>query len=338
MKPSDISLIIERSPHKSVMGLIGENPSMYSKSRIMWNAAFFLLGIDAEYIPFDVEKENLKEVLDLLVHHEKIRGFNITIPFKALAARYLWGSVDTAARGVGNINTVHKVERIVYAHSTDGYGALKSIEDICGDGFLNGKKVVVIGAGGSGSAVAVECCLQGAEVYAANRTKVIKGEKVNSARKLAARASKQGIKIIPVELYEKWGMLHAETREAIKYADVVINTIPLEKEMPTAHVLPENVFDTPGKKVFMDIVYGKGHKSNFLEYASLHGHTAIPGEWMLLHQAVKAFEYAYGDEARSKGVIDDMVTAPMRIAVNSLPYDAPQPEIEKNVSLQLISL
>ena len=337
MKIGEIAALIEGSPHQSVMGLIGNNPTTYSKSRIMWNATFFLFGIDAEYIPFDVENESLDAVLDLLASHEKIRGFNITNPHKVSVAEHFWDSVDTAAMGVGNVNTVHKHEGNIYAHSTDGYGAFCSIEDICGEGFLKGKKVVVIGAGGSGSAVAVECCLHGAEVYAANRTKIINRMIVNSAKNLAERALKQGMRINPVQLYEKGNILHTETQDAIMQADIVINTIPLEKENPKMPVLPRWAFEYSGKKVFMDIVYGNGHKSMFLEYASLHGHTAIPGEWMLLHQAVKAFEHAYADEAKEKGLTSSMITAPMKTAVDNLPYDAPQAEIEKMISLEFTS-
>jgi hypothetical protein len=47
---TNIKGLIEQSGHQIVTGLVGESPSKYSRSRIMWNSAFVYFGIDAEYI------------------------------------------------------------------------------------------------------------------------------------------------------------------------------------------------------------------------------------------------------------------------------------------------
>ena len=40
---------------RSLTGIIGDAPSHYSKSPALWNAAFEQLGLNAVYLPFDVD-------------------------------------------------------------------------------------------------------------------------------------------------------------------------------------------------------------------------------------------------------------------------------------------
>ncbi len=40
---------------KTIAGIIGDSPSHYSKSPALWNAAFRHLGMNAVYLPFDVD-------------------------------------------------------------------------------------------------------------------------------------------------------------------------------------------------------------------------------------------------------------------------------------------
>ncbi len=285
----DIKKILDDNKHSILVALIGENPSTYSMSRVMWNSAFAYHCIDAEYIPFDVPAEELEESVNILLSHDKVKGFNVTNPYKEQVAKYDKLSLDNNAQILGAVNTVVNDKDCARGYSTDGYGAVRSIQEKYGKDSLDGKNILVLGAGGSGSAIAV-ACLEYGNVAVANRT-------LEKAVALSERAS-----IIPIKLYSDVFF------DSLRDADVVINTLPVEKKHGI-QIFKEG--DLDGKqKICMDVVYG--HHSYFLEMARSNDHDVLDGRMMLLHQGIKAFEHIIG-------VTD--VYAPMRYALDNLRFD-----------------
>ena len=275
----------------------------------MWNAAFAHHGINSEYITFDVPSDRLREVLNLLLTHDKFKGFNITNPYKEPTAEHPSIQVDNLARIVGGVNTVHKIGSEIQGHSTDGYGAIKSIEEECGKGVVSKSNILILGAGGSGSAIAVACADEGGNVQIANRT-------IGRAMDLAERAKQYGRNIAPLKLYSENGGYSNEFLEALAEADILINTLPIEKN--TGKPLFGNHELVCDGKACMDIVYG--HQSQFLKTAREEGHYTIDGGWMLLHQAARAFEYVYQNEVILKELSTEAITAPMRYALENCTF------------------
>jgi len=102
-------------------------------------------------------------------------------------------------------------------------------------------------------------------------------------------------------------------------AHYVINTI--DREKTTGTPLFSNNELAGCEKICMDVVYG--HRSFFLELAKQLGHSPVAGEWMLLHQAVRAFEYVFQDAVKEKGITTSEIEKPMRMALQSgIPIDA----------------
>lgn len=318
MDTKEIKDLIEKSSCPVVSGLIGEDPSTYSKSRIMWNAVCNYHEIDSEYIPFDVPTKNFESVLEMLLENDKVRGFNVTIPYKELVAKHKSIAVDSPVRVIGALNTVHKINEEIQGHSTDGYGAVRSIEEKC-KGAIKGKDVLVIGAGGAGTAVAVACAEEGGNVVLANRT-------YSKAKELSERATKYNIK--PMKLYSEGGYFSDEFVIEMHMTSVIINTLSVEK-MLKQPLFRCSELDNDKKQVCMDVVYG--HQSFFLETAQQECHLAISGEWMLLHQAVKAFEHVYQEEVQKKGLTTAQITAPMRYAINNFKFNESNEAIKTKV-------
>src|SRR6185369_11660378 len=88
-------------------GVIGDTPSQYSKSPVMWNAAFSLLNLDAVYLPFDVPSSRLKAFAAALQESEHLLGVNVTVPYKIEIINYL-DAVDPGAARIGAVNTVRR--------------------------------------------------------------------------------------------------------------------------------------------------------------------------------------------------------------------------------------
>ena len=141
-------------------GVVGDTPSQYSKSPVMWNAAFSLVDLDAIYLPFDVSSSRLKAFAAALQESEHLLGVNVTVPHKIEIINYL-DEVDPAAARIGAVNTVRREKdgRLI-GYNTDGEGFVQSLL-VPQPGAptpllesLDGKTVLLLGAGGSARAIA----------------------------------------------------------------------------------------------------------------------------------------------------------------------------------------
>jgi len=112
----------------------------------MHNAAFQDLGMKYVYVSF--EPDNLQQAVQS-VRNLGFRGMGVTMPFKQDVIQYL-DNLDASAREIGAVNTVVNDDGILTGYNTDYMGAIRALEKITD---LNGKKIVVIGAGGAGKAV-----------------------------------------------------------------------------------------------------------------------------------------------------------------------------------------
>ncbi|MBQ7368206.1 MAG: shikimate dehydrogenase [Clostridia bacterium] len=145
------------------LGLIGKDVSKSPSGKIH---AFILkeLGVACEYETVSVSPNGLDSVLRRFLGD--FDGFNVTIPYKRDVFEYLDG-IEGDAAICGAVNTVVCGTRTGY--NTDGKGFLMML---CGAGLdVSGKRVLVLGAGGSGRSSAVALKNAGANVAMYRRNK-----------------------------------------------------------------------------------------------------------------------------------------------------------------------
>src|SRR5262249_50956945 len=143
------------SGRRVLLGLIGAN-IMGSLSPALFADAFAAAGIDGFYHLLDVDR--LRERgLPRLLEAIKIAGFagaNVTYPFKQEILPLL-GAVDPEAAQIGAINTVAiGPDGRTTGYNFDRRGWRHSFAESFGAEGAQGAKVVQIGAGGAGHAVA----------------------------------------------------------------------------------------------------------------------------------------------------------------------------------------
>lgn len=302
------------SEKEMILGLVGENPSTYSKSRILWNFCFEKFGIDAEYISWDVSKGEFEEKFDELLSNKKIVGFNITNPYKVDAMHLVEqsGIVDKGAEVAGGINTY--VASNSTGYSTDGYGALKSITK---EGFaIDGKNVLVLGCGGAAKSIVVEALMEGGIVTVANRTY----QTALNMKEDVHKYLKKDIKAI--HLYDSTNNHKSdEVLEAIELADIIINTVDFEKRFGHELFTKKHLMHSKKDCVLMDAVYG--HTSYLNNYFEELGRNVVSGENMLVYQAVKGFELLFPDYD------GELVEKYMMFAIDQLNFDTTNEEIKK---------
>jgi shikimate dehydrogenase len=140
-------------------------PVAHSRSPAMHNAAFTALGLDGWlYTRLPLPPAVFVETVRALPA-SGYRGINVTIPHKE-AALALADSATPAATEIGAANTLTFGEEGVVADNTDAQGFLDAIGV-----SLNGRSVLVLGAGGAARAVVWAARGAGAsEVLIWNRT------------------------------------------------------------------------------------------------------------------------------------------------------------------------
>ncbi len=243
----------------------------------MHNAAFAALGLDWVYVPFEVAPESLGAAI-AGVRALGMAGVNVTVPLKEQVAPYL-DAVSERARLIGSVNTVVNDRGRLIGDSTDGPGFLAAL---AGAGVeITGRKVVVLGAGGSARAVVHALAEAGAQVVVANRTP-------ERARAMAERFASVG-NIDAVPLTEE------ALREALRGAAALVNTTsagmhPQENEMPPvpADALEPTLFVS-------DLIYNPA-ETRLLALARARGCRVQNGVEMLVQQGAIAFSRWTGIE------------------------------------------
>jgi shikimate dehydrogenase len=118
------------------------------------------------FLTLDVDKDKLGDAIKGLKAF-KMRGINCTIPHKIAVMQYL-DEISQSAKLIGAVNTIVNDNGRLFGENTDGKGFMISLSSNGVD--VNGKKVVVFGAGGAARAICVELGLAGAsEITIVNR-------------------------------------------------------------------------------------------------------------------------------------------------------------------------
>lgn len=135
----------------------------------VYNHLFQRHGIDAVMVPLKLPASALAGFLDHGLRAENVGGFLATIPHKAQLAQRL-EPTDPVARVANAVNAVRRdADGRLEAKLFDGIGFVKGLDHFGID--VKGKRVLVVGAGGGGHAVAAAIAQRAPALLAiANRT------------------------------------------------------------------------------------------------------------------------------------------------------------------------
>ncbi len=255
----------------TVVGLFG-SPVTHTASPAMHNAAFKALKMNWAYLAFPVEPRNLRGAL-LGARDMGLRGVNLTVPHK-LSALDIVDELSEEARKLGAVNTVLIENGKLRGFNTDGYGIAKAIKTEFNFTF-KGKRVLVLGAGGAGRSIAVQCALDGAsQVLVANRTP---GKTDPIARQMAETKT----------VFRAVALTTDDIARVINEVDLLINATSVGLLEGESLGLDPKLF-TPRLFVY-DTVY-RFTETELLRTAAAAGAKTANGLNMLLHQGARAFE------------------------------------------------
>jgi shikimate dehydrogenase len=144
-------------PQKQMTGMLG-HPVAENPIDRMFDAVYAHHGLNWQFWKSDVANESDLTLAVAGLRPLGYRGFCITVPWK-VAVIPLLDEVDEDVRAIGAANFVTIEDGRLRGHNNDGKGVVKAIEKVAS---LRGQRVVMLGAGGAGRAMAVEIARAGA--------------------------------------------------------------------------------------------------------------------------------------------------------------------------------
>jgi shikimate dehydrogenase len=262
------------------LGLVGY-PLAHSLSPAIHAAALRLCELEGDYSLFPVPPGDLRDLLDLLVRlrTSEIRGLNVTIPHKQTVIPLL-DELTPAARAIGAVNTICAHDGRLIGDNTDAPGFLADLKRSLNP--LDGRAVLVLGAGGSARAVVYALLGDGWQVTVAARN-------VEQAMVLSRQFPEAAGRIAQVELQDK------TLAPLLSGQALVVNATPVGMS-PDVDASPWPAgLDFPKHAGVYDLVYNP-RETVLVSQARRTGLRAVTGLGMLVEQAALAFELWTGRE------------------------------------------
>lgn len=270
----------EISGKTKICALIGD-PVEHTMSPVMHNTAFHKLGLDYLYIPFRVSAEALPQAVDGL-RALNVRGFNVTIPHK-VSVMPLLDELDPLAERIGAVNTVVNDDGKLRGYNTDTAGFLRALLE-CGV-KPEGKKVVVLGAGGASRAISYILAENGAQLTILNRK--LELDWAEDIAKLIRDILGKEVKVLE--------LLPDYLSNALKGADLLVNATSVGMS-PNSEVSPVTAGLLNDKLAVFDVIYNP-IKTLLLKEADEAGARTMGGIDMLAWQGALSFEKWTGRKA-----------------------------------------
>ncbi len=237
------------------------------------------MGNEITYDKISIPVEDFESRIDDII--KNYDGFNVTIPFKLSVIPHLNKIVDDAQL-FGAVNTVLKSD--LSGHNTDGAGFMLMLKN---NGVqVSGKKVLLLGAGGAGRAVAKKLVGAGAQLFVYDRN-------AESACSLAEECGNVTVlsSVEPEDYY------------------LIINAtgVGMHKSVGISPVGEDVLSRT---QVAVDLIYVPA-ESEFLKIARTLGKKTINGQAMLFYQAYFAECIYFGaqpDDAQAKQLFEKYIS------------------------------
>ncbi len=245
----------------------------------MQEAAFLKAGIQAFYLPFEMESKlfckTMEKKSSLILD-----GFNVTVPHKETVMPFL-NNVSREARMIGAVNTVFRRGRKWLGTNTDAYGFLSSLKKEA-HFSPKGKRVLILGAGGSARAVLCALCSQGV------RSITVVNRDLFRAQKLV----KHFRSFFPKIELNACVLKSFDFKSALESVDLLVQTTSVGLKPEDRSLISEDEMPRAQKKhrlLVVDLIY-KPAQTDLLRMAKSKGHQTMNGLGMLLFQGAKAFE------------------------------------------------
>ncbi len=252
-------------------GLMG-NPVEHTLSPVIHNTLAEITQKNLVYLPFQVEKKDLQNAVRG-AFSLGIQGLNVTVPHKENIMPYLY-ETDELARRIGAVNTLVRTAEGYKGYNTDMPGLYRAM--LSDDMIVDGRKVIILGAGGVARAVAFMLYDKAEKIIILNRT-LQKAEAI--AAEVNDYAGKSIAGAVPLTSYT--------TLMNEKYLVIQTTNVGMYPHEEDALITDKNFYKNI--QIGYDLIYNP-KETMFMKLVREAGGQAYCGLKMLLYQGIIAFE------------------------------------------------
>lgn len=262
-------------PRSFAVGLIGQgvgpslSPEMHEREALRQGLRYVYKTIDLT--EDRTGADHLRRLLDFAIELG-FDGLNVTHPVKQVMVP-LVDRLSPKVEAIGALNTILIEDGVTTGHNTDVSGFAEALRDGLPEASL--QSVVLLGAGGAGTAVAHALADLGAkEVYVVDHD-------VARADKVVASLQRTGSAAVVSALRP------AQAPERLREATGLVNATPVG--MAAHPGIPVDAAHLHDGLWVVDIVY-RPLMTELVRAATARGCRVLPGAGMAVHQAADAFE------------------------------------------------
>ncbi len=233
-------------------------------------------------------KELRPEELDSFLTKRDFKGINVTIPYKQAVIPYL-DEIDEAAKSIGAVNTIVNKNGRLFGYNTD-FGGLKALFDRTGISVF-GKKAVIFGNGGTSHTA--EAVLKSLGAQTVLKTDLVPSEGVITNEEAVLK--------------------HSD-------AEILVNTTPMGM-FPRLSGMAADPSDFKNLEGVIDVVYNP-LRTDFIQKADSLGIPAKGGLYMLVMQAILAFEHFFGEKVpkeKAESIYQELLRMKKNIVLIGMP-------------------
>ncbi len=256
------------------------DPVQHSFSPKLHNKAFNKANIDGVYVAFTANEDTIEAAMDA-VRTLGIRGCSVTMPNKLACIPFL-DEIDPTAELIGSVNTFVINDGKIKGYNTDGYGFLHTFEEMGAQ--VSGGKLVLLGLGGAGSAVALSAAMDYGlgEISVFNRANGKSWSHAQEVVKLINEKTSCKAKLCDLNDKDLLKVEMADAQMLGNTTNVGMGKLEGQSVVPDASFFPESM-------VVQDAIYSPA-KTKLLELAEEAGCRYTNGLSMLFYQGARQFK------------------------------------------------
>jgi shikimate dehydrogenase len=255
-----------QNPHQRRRLAVIGSPIRHSRSPILHQTAYRIVGLPWEYDAIDVLPGELGTFLHQL--DASWRGLSLTMPHKK-AIRPFLTTIDPVARVTGSTNTVLMSDGEMHGFNTDVEGIRRALTD---QGCVSPQVVHILGSGATAASAIAAAASMGAE------TAIVRARNSDSAAIFSDMGVQLGLQVTIASLSTP--IENVVPVQTTKWPDIVISTLP------GGTVFEHGYEDQQIRQsMLLDVAYDPW-PSNLAKHWMAAGGAVLSGLPMLVYQAL----------------------------------------------------
>ncbi len=294
------------------------------KTPAMWNALYKLYGINAVMAMVVGDPAKVHNIVSSLRDDPKYAGGGSGSGFKELIIPEL-DDTTPLAKAIGAVNVIKReADGRLIGDNTDGVGYAESLEEAfrAQGRSIKDSRVLMLGAGGTGRAIAFALADRGANITILNRTESRARELAQSVNEYrndekAVGGSRELLQHFLTTSDAVVSVIDDATSPLDDYSTLGVMELPVTPESIEANAASaaELLATAPSTLIVSDVRL-RNVETTMLRQARELGFATLDGVPMVVNQGVVAFWWLYGNQLAAAGVKKEDIAPLMRKAAN----------------------